>query len=232
MTISEIRGLIRDWTETNSVGSYTDTKLTRDINLAYDEYWMKVKKAAGTWQADDSNHTKYPNIKFNLTSSQQDYNFTEDEQGNQVQDIYRVEIKLPDGTWTKIDPYDEMGEEDSISQRETTTGVPSRYYKTANGIFLDVTPNYSQTNGIRMWYTRSPDYLLVADTTKEPGMPNSHHVYLAAKVAYRWWLPKDRARASDYKVECKEIEDDIMGDVADRSRDEQKVFVPEQIDSV
>lgn len=81
--------LLEDLTSTQSAttSSYPLKTKTRDINLAFDDYQNIVKNASGTWQMDDSNHTKYPNVKFNLVSGQQDYSFTVDEQGNQVQDI-------------------------------------------------------------------------------------------------------------------------------------------------
>lgn len=213
--------LLEDLTESNGSGSYTIGVKTRDINLAFDDYQNLVKKSSGTWQADDSNHTRYPNVKFSLVSGQQDYNFTVDEQSNQIQDIYRVECKDASGGWTLLEPYNEMDEEISLSYQETLTGTPTRYYKTANGLFLDRTPNYNSTNGVRVYYTRTPSYFTVADTTKTPGYPNSHHKYLAFKPAYWFWLPKDSIRASLYAAEVAKIEREIMDDTAQRNRDER-----------
>ena len=189
--------------------------------MAFDDYQTIVTEASGTWQLDDSNHTKYPNMKFNLVSGQQDYNFTEDEQGNQVQDIYRVECKDANGIWQLLTAYDEQSEPESMSARELLSGTPTRYYKTANGIFLDVTPNYDSTLGIRMFFTRSPSYFLTSDTTKEPGIPNAHHRYLAVKPAYWYWLPKDSQRASLYFAELQKIEKMISDSVSQRVRDER-----------
>ena len=226
--------LLEDLTNTQSSSStsYPLAVKTRDINSAFDEYQNYVKRTAGTWQADDTNHTKYPNMKFNLSSTQQDYTFTVDEQGNQVQDIYRVEIKNPSGVWVLLTPYDEFMEDEAIGYRETLTGTPERYYKTANGIFLDVTPNYSSTLGIRMFYTRSPSYFLTTDTTKAAGIPNGHHRYLANKAAYWYWMSKDTAKANAFLSECKRMEQDIKGEYADRSRDEVHIITPEHVNSI
>jgi len=208
-------------TQSASTSSYPLATKTRDINMAFDDYQTIVTEASGTWQLDDSNHTKYPNMKFNLVSGQQDYNFTEDEQGNQVQDIYRVECKDANGIWQLLTAYDEQSEPESMSARELLSGTPTRYYKTANGIFLDVTPNYDSTLGIRMFFTRSPSYFLTSDTTKEPGIPNAHHRYLAVKPAYWYWLPKDSQRASLYFAELQKIEKMISDSVSQRVRDER-----------
>ena len=208
-------------TQSASTSSYPLSVKIRDINMAFDDYQTIVTEASGTWQLDDSNHTKYPNMKFDLVSGQQDYNFTEDEQGNQVQDIYRVECKDANGEWQLLKAYDEQSEETSMSARELLTGTPTRYYKTANGIFLDVTPNYNSSLGIRMFFTRSPSYFTTADTTKEPGIPNAHHRYLAVKPAYWYWLPKDSQRASLYFAELQKIEKMISDSVSQRVRDER-----------
>lgn len=218
--------LLEDLTSTQSAtsSSYPIAVKIRDINLAFDDYQNIVKKVSGTWQADDSNHTKYPNMKFNLVSGQVDYNFTEDEQGNQVQDIYRVECMMADGTWKLLTPIDEMRETDAISTIESQTGTPSEYWKTSNGIFLKVASNYSQTNGIRMFFTRSPNYFTVEDATtgtKEPGIPNGHHRYLALKPAFWYWMPKDTARANIYMAELNKLEELIKDDFSQRVRDEK-----------
>jgi hypothetical protein len=220
-------------TQSASTSSYTRAVKTRDINLAFDDYQNLVKRVSGTWQADDSNHTKYPNVKFNLVSGQQDYSFTVDEQGNQVQDIYRVECKDSNGVWQLLLPYDEMSEDSALSAQETESGTPHRYYKTANGIFLDRTPNYNSTLGIRMFFTRSPSYFTITnattDDTTKPGIPNAHHRYLILKPAFWFWLPKDTARANTFFAEIQKIEKEIKGDIADRNRDEVQVMTSESV---
>lgn len=213
--------LLEDLTDSQSttISNYTIEVKTRDINLAFDDYQNFVKSVAGTWQADDSNHTKYPNMTFDLTSGQKDYTFTNDEQGNQVQDIYRVEMKQPDGvTWKVLAYINEMDQDEAISSIEASSGTPTEWYVTANGIFLKNPPNYDATNGIRMFFTRSPSYFTDADTTKEPGIPNGHHKYLAWKPAYWYWLPKDTATANAYLSEVLRIEESIKNEYAQRIR--------------
>lgn len=219
-------------TQSGASTSYPRALKIQDINLAFDDYQELVKQSSGTWQMDDINHTKYPNVKFNLVSGQQDYSFTVDEQGNQVQDIYRVECKDNNGIWTLLKPYNEMDEETSISAQETESGIPTRYYKTANGIFLDRTPNYNSTLGIRMWFTRSPSYFTVSATeetiTTEPGIPNGHHRYLYLKPAYWFWMTRDSQRASLYLNEINRIENTIKDSTAQRNKDERPRLLVKQ----
>lgn len=212
--------LLEDLTDSQSTATsnYTIEVKTRDINLAFDDYQNLVKEVAGSWQADDSSHTKYPNMTFNLVSGQKDYSFTEDEQGNQVQDIYRIELKNPDNTWSVLKYINEMEEDTAISTIDTQSGTPTEWYVTANGVFLVNPPNYDMTNGIRMFFTRSPNYFVDTDTTKEPGIPNGHHKYLAWKPAYWYWLPKDTARANAYLSEVLRVEDAIKNEYSQRIR--------------
>ena len=212
--------LLEDLTNTQNVSSYSSAVKIRDINLAFDDYQNMVQQASGTWQADDTNHTKYPNMYFNLVSGQSDYNFTVDEQGNQVQDIYRVECMDSNGKWKLLTAVDEMKEEGAIGAIEAESGTPTEYWKTANGIFLKVKSNYDQTNGLRMFFTRSPNYFTTADTTKVAGIPNGHHRYLALKPAFWYWLPKDTARANIFFAELQKVELEIKNEYSQRTRDE------------
>ncbi len=213
--------LLEDLTDSQSTATsnYTIEVKTRDINLAFDDYQNFVKSIAGTWQADDTNHTKYPNMVFNLTSGQQDYTFTEDEQGNQVQDIYRVEMKRADGTWVVLKYINEMDNDTAISSIEVASGTPTEWYVAANGIFLKNPPDYSSTDGIRMFFTRSPSYYTSTGMDDiEPGIPNGHHKYLAWKPAYWYWLPKDTQRAQAYLNEVMRMEESIKDEYAQRIR--------------
>lgn len=217
--------MLEDLTETQNVSSYSTAIKTRDINLAFDDYQNLVKRTAGSWQADDTNHTKYPNMTFALTSGQKDYTFTEDEQGNQIQDIYRVEAKMADGSWKVLKYVNEMDYTRAISSIDSETGEPNEYYLTANGVFLVTAPNYTQADGIRMFFTRSPDYFLDSDTTKTPGIPNGHHRYLALKPAFWYWLPKDSTRATLFQNEIFKIEKEIMEEYSERPRNERRALV-------
>lgn len=215
--------LLEDLTETQSASSssYPIARKTRDINNALDDFAVLSVSSSGTWQADDTNHTKYPIIYTNIVANQQDYSFTEDEQGNQILDIYRVEIKDPNGNWQLIKPYNENDEETALAEQSTETGTPTRYSKTANGIFLDRTPSYNSTGGLRIYFARTGSYFTASDTTKEPGIPNPFHRYLAWKPAYWYWLPKDRNKALTFKAEVDAIELQIKNYYSRRTRDER-----------
>lgn len=236
--------LLEDYTGTESSSNYTRQAKTRDLNLGLDAYQALSQPVSGTWQADDINHTRYPSFTFDLISGQFEYNFDEDEQGNKILDIYRIERKTEgtNGVWEVLKPYDEMASDWSIAQQETQTGTPTKYYKMANGIFLDVAPNYNQREveegegGLRMWYARSPKYFTVtsgtSDDTTEFGIPPRHQMYPILWATVQYWLPIDTAKANLYEGKLKQLEKEITAYYSNRSRDEKQILEPEYVNSI
>src|SRR3990167_9318241 len=87
-------------------GNTTQLKMfTALVNQALDDFWNIALPASGTWQLDDSNHTKYPIETFNLIASQRDYSFTVDEQSNLILDIYRVFVLTSATATTYVEIY-------------------------------------------------------------------------------------------------------------------------------
>ncbi len=160
---------------------------TSEVNLEHDYTLAAIFKAGGTWQFDDINHGDYPIIKANLVSSQRDYAFTTDESGNIVLDIYRVMIKTPNGVYVDVTPMDQQEPQSDTSgfvDGQNLTGTPTKYDKTANGIFLDPIPSYNSTEGIKVFINREGSYFLTTDTTKKPGVDGRlHEIYVVGPCA-------------------------------------------------
>jgi len=219
--------VLEDLTSTQSASSasYPLRTKIRDINLAFDDYFILAINSSGTWQIDDTNQTDYPIAVTNIVSSQQDYSFILDESNNYILDIYRVECKDATGAWQLLTPYDENDEETALSAQATTTGTPTRYSKTSNGIFLDKIPSYNSTGGLKVYFARTPYYFTVAGddsvSPTRPGIPNAHHRYLALKPAYWYWLPKDATKASLYRDEVARMETSIQDYFSQRVKDEK-----------
>lgn len=166
-------------------------ELAADVNLALDDFIAIAIQASGTWQFDDSNQTDYPEIKTNLVSGQRDYSFTTDQTGNLILDIYKVMVvsSATSGIFSEILPVDQQspnGNNDdttSFIDGRNTTGIPWRYDKTANGIFLDPIPSFNATLGLKIQINREGSYFAYTDTTKKPGVPGLFHKYFALKPA-------------------------------------------------
>jgi hypothetical protein len=214
-------------------------KFTSATKSTWDRYLELAFRSSGKWQFDDSNHTKYPFIKANIVSGQSDYTFDTDEQGNLILDLYRVAIlqSATDTEYKYIPPMDQQsGDKYSDLVTETSaTGIPDRYDKTANAIFLEPTPNYSATNGLKLMINREASYFESTDTTKMPGCPGIHHDYFFLRPAM------DEARRNslaNYKIlqeevikfegdEARRITGSIEKYFSRRSKDETVILRPQ-----
>lgn len=231
MQFTEIVTLIEENTGTQSTttSSYPLASKTRDINNAYANYFLIGSQTEGRWQVDDTNHPKYPIITTELTANQQDYTFTTDEQGNQILDIYRVEIVDPTGLaieLTPIDQFDIQGQ--ALTEFMKDAATPTYYDKTANGIILYPKPNYTNAAGLKIYYNRTPEYFVGdgSDDTKLPGIPDIFHEYLAIRPSYQYCLRKGLPQTANLKQDMLFMEEGIRDYYKSRSKDEVKQMTP------
>jgi hypothetical protein len=233
-TKSQLDALIDRNCKTNSV-SYTIVDKTADENLAMAKVWALAFKSSGRWQYDDTNHVAYPIIATALVSGQRDYTFTTDEQGNLILDIYKVMIKNPSGVYVEIPSVDQQSDSDmsSFYDGQNTTGTPTRYDKTANGIFLDCIPNYSFAGGLKVFINREGSYFTTSDTTKMPGFSGLFHEYVALEPSTRYCKRNKMFDLADrYEKDLIKMEKDIEKHYRDRSKDEIPVITSEPINSI
>lgn len=212
-------------------------EFTADVNMAWDDFVAIAIQSSGTWQFDDSNQTDYPIITTNLVSGQRDYSFTTDGSGNLILDIYRVFVADTGGVFSELTAVDAqsspIADVEGFTNGKNLTGVPTKYDKTANGIFLDQIPNYNYTNGLKIYINREPSYFISSDTTKKPGVPGIFHKYFFLKPAQtyaaRLGLPiaGGRLRNGAYTgllATLQELETDIATYFAKRTKDERPRF--------
>ncbi len=207
---------------------------TSNVNVALIKVLSIIFKSSGRWQFDDSNHTDYPIITTNLVDGQRDYAFTTDEGGNLILDIYKVMVKDEAGIYYEIYPVDQQSDADmsGFYSGLNVEGLPSRYDKTGNGIFLDAIPSYNSTNGLKIFINREGSYFASSDTTKKPGFAGLFHEYLVLHPAYEYACTNSLASKNDLKNELLEMERDIKQHYRDRSRDDETVITAEIIDSM
>lgn len=188
---------------------------TADCNSAHDRFVELAIKSSGTWQFDDSNHTKYPTISTNIVSTQRDYTFTTDEQGNIILDIYAVWVADESGVFHKLEPVDKQNQVDmdTFENGQNQTGMPTRYDKTANGILLDLIPSYSYTNGLKVEINREGSYFVYTDTTKMPGVPGLFHEYYALRPAFDYARRKNLSILPRLEKEVVKMEGDVVAGV-------------------
>lgn len=208
-------------------------RFTADVNLALDAYTGIAIRSSGKWQYDDSNHSDFPIITTNIVSGQRSYTFLADEQSNLILDIQRVLVADSTGVYKELDAVDaQSGDTSGFWDGNDLTGTPSRYDKTANGIFLDAIPNYNATNGLKIYINREGSYFSYTDTTKKPGVPGIHHAYFYLKPAYEHarrnslaMFPRLRDEITLWEGnEAAGIKGKIEMYYAERSRDEKRAL--------
>lgn len=206
--------------------SYPVESKTAAVNLALDRYTELAIKSSGMWQWDDSNHEKYPIIKTNLVDGRRDYKFTTDEEGALVLDIYKVFVADEQGIYHEIYPVDVQSERgtESFTDGLNTEGVPFRYDKTANGIFLDSIPSYNATLGIMVYVNREGSHFVKTDTSKRPGVPGIHHEYFVLRPSYSRARTKSLKNKNDLKADLLQMEKDIIEYFGRRERDRSSVL--------
>lgn len=189
----------RTGTNTATGGSYPIEDITLDVNMALANFFILANKVAGKRQpVDDTNHDDFPIVYATITSGQQDVNLTLDENGNQILDIYKVVMTLPTGQKVVLKQVD-INDDDSVLV-DTTTGIPSSYDLTAEGIFLHQIPNFTLAGALEVWVSRASSYFSASDTTKRAGIPEIFSEYLTLRPSYFYCLEKGKEQATAYGI--------------------------------
>lgn len=196
------------------------------VNLSWDEFMKLAAQASGTWQFDDSGHTKYPIIYMDLVEGQQDYTFTTDEQGNLILDIYKVGVlgSATDTQYTEIGLTDQQSNASGIFDEDGATGVPYKYDKTANGIFVYPKPDFSATKGIKIAINRESSDFTYEDTAKKPGVPGTLQSWFYKYPSFETAKAKGMANKNDLARDIELLKTDIKEHFAMREKDKRHVM--------
>lgn len=230
MNFSQIVAEIDRNCKSNSV-SYPLADKVADINNTLGDAINLALNTGGTWQYDDTNHPDYPIITTALVSGQRDYAFTTDEQGNLILDIYKVMVRISaTGFYQEVYPVDQQSDKDmeSFYSGQNVTGVPYRYDKTANGIFLDAIPDFNSSDGLKIFINREGSFFTTADTTKKPGIDPLCHEYLALVPSYKYARNNTLPNVARLEKDVAKMEDKIRARYSVRTRDEETILQQEQ----
>lgn len=207
-------------------------KWTGSINLAMDKVFHVIFRADGKFNFDDKNHTDNPIIFIDLDSTQKNYSFTADANSNVVLDFHKVMARQsttsPYYTLTTRDAQSE-DDDSSLTNGLTTTGWPSEYDKTANGINLDTFAPSNVTRGLKIYINREGSYFTTSDTTKTPGFAGLYHEYLILEACYRYARGNGLKNQETLKRDLLEMKADVLDYYSKRSRDERTVMEGERI---
>ena len=227
LSFTQSQTLLDTNVKSNSV-SYPATEKLLDLNLGIDKALNIIFKAGGKWQFDDSNHTDYPIITTDLVANQRDYSFTTDEDGNVILDIYKVLVADEEGVYREILPVDVQSETNTSGFYDglDTKGIPNKYDKTGNGIFLDPIPDYNKAGGIKIYINREASYFSISDTTKKCGISGLFQVYPVIYASYQYALRNGLPSKNDFEKEMIKMEREISDWYGGRGKDDKRIIRP------
>lgn len=216
--VSEIDSLC----DSNST-SYPIAAKTRRVNSSLEELVAEIINADGTWDYDDTNHSDSPVGTGNLVEAQEAYAFA-----SEYLEIKQVSVKDTAGNWSVLEPIDPREFRDqAIEEYFPATGLPTHFDKNGDTIRLYPAPTSTSvtlTAGLKVRFTRTASLFTTTDTTKEPGLPSTHHVLLAymAAIPYCATYKKDRVPYLVKKVD--EMRKTLIAHFARREKDKRKVM--------
>lgn len=193
-------------------------QFTNRVNRAFDRFVFLAMSADGRWQWDDNNYTDMSIGLTSLVSSQRTYTFSLEHL-----EIEKVLVADSTGNWHVLTPIDETdpSEVEYLENNGTRTGIPTKYDKRGDTIFLDVTPNYSYSNGLKVFFKRGPSYFASTDTTKVPGFASIFHKYLSLYPAMEYAVDRTMSQAKSLFELVQQIEKDVKAYYSLRNKDEQ-----------
>ena len=164
--------------------------MTAVVNDAFDEIMPLLLSYSDRIRFDDINHSDLPIGTVNIVSGQADYSVTVDDNSLDILNITDVRIKQSSSatdfaTLDRLYQGDELALE-AMSPNPSVSGVPTHWLESNNVIFLYPEPNYSSTNGLKLFFEREQSYFVSTDTTKEPGIPKLFHGLLPIIASHEW----------------------------------------------
>lgn len=164
---------------------FPTANIVNSCNDRLDKIFNYGRGADRRFQLDDTNHTKLPEGTSDLTINVSDYSFLNDEQGNRITNLTRIDILDSNGVYRQLKPIDQKQIQGALGEFLKTASLPEYYDKIADNIIrLYPKPIATVTNGLKYYFQRSPSYFAATDTTKEPGVANELHRGFVIQSAY------------------------------------------------
>lgn len=201
--------------------TYSINEITRNINRALDRVAFLIQSADQLWQFDDQNNTDQPIATTSLVNGQSDYSINAD-----FLKILKIEIKDSNGNWQEVNPIDVSDPNFKRISTATTNGIPTRYDKNGNSVFLFPAPNYDSNGGLRIYYQRNMTYFVVSDTTKAPGFNPQFHRILSLQAALDLCIAKELPQATNLATQVNKLEVDLLEFYSNRGKDEPPKLRP------
>lgn len=204
--------------DTNRLYQFADRN-----NRALDRFAFLAMTSDGRWEWQDDNDTTLSIATTSVVSGQSQYTFALENL-----EIEKVVVIDGSGTWhvLKAAGINDQDANSFLVNGTNQTGTPTRYFKRGRAIFLDYTPSYSASEGLRIYFKRGPSYFVYNDTTKVPGIPSIFHKFLPLYVSAHYALDRGMPMATSYFNLLKDEEAAILEFYGSRAKDDKPHMTP------
>ena len=168
--------------------------MTNRLNQAFERIMPFLYSWSNYLKWDDTNNLDQPIGTFSIVANQPDYTIAQDADSLAILNITGVRI-LQGATGTFYYDLKEMTSDDrwaqeAMSPNTTITGIPTNYLKRGNTVYLFPQPNYSATNGCKIYFERQASYFKGdnSDDTKVAGIPLPFQDLLPLYASHDWLI--------------------------------------------
>lgn len=219
---------IRDLTDA-SVSNLTLAQIARSANNYLNRAYNVMLENSDNKNWDDPNFDTLPQGTYDIVENERQITVYKDEDGKDILKIRRVILKLEneDNKWQELYPMDLRS--DNYVLDDETTGIPQKYDWIGDTLMFDIIPNYSKTDGIKVFYERAGEYFTESDTVKEPGLPEHFHDYIVYGVSYDYSMKRGLQRANEIKERLDKLEKELREFATNQSVETNKHLRPLQV---
>jgi hypothetical protein len=205
--------------------SYPLQDKARNANRWYYKAVVAGIKANRKWQYDDSNQSSLPISTTTLVDGQNDY-----ELPTNLIKLEAVEVKDSAGVWHRLKHIDFADMPVSITDFQTTSGMPQYYDIVGDSLWLEAAPSSIQVTlvaGLKIYYSREFVGMVYSTTTAEPGLPESAHRILSLGASYDWLSThSESTKATAIRAEITQLMNEYTNLNADRDEEVKKSIKP------
>ncbi|NOQ68473.1 hypothetical protein GQ568_03465 [Patescibacteria group bacterium] len=206
-------------------------QFTGDVNNAYSRVANIILRVDGRMQWDDPNHSNAPASDADLISGQKKYEVFE-ALPTALQDwlqVEKVEILSEDDLGLSLKPIDILDIVDAESEFRDVNGTPEYFDFDGAEVKLYPSPDYAKTDGLTIFFKRSPSYFASTDTTKVPGFATLYHELLPLWASYWWGVSKGLGYVRNVRAEITVLETELKKFYTRRPKFERLILEPEEV---
>lgn len=199
-----LQGLIQDidFRCSTNDNKYPIKDKTRNLNNSYDKVINFIILNSGKIKPADTNTTAPYNLAdYNLADGVNLVPITE------VNHFRRAEVKDENGVWTNLKLIEKEQISSAVQEFFNDDGGIPRYISIeGDSATLYPTPNYTKTDGLRIYDIKRTTLFDSTDTTAEPQIPRLAHTLLSIEASLAYCSIYKQDRVNTLKMEKLETE--------------------------